>query len=352
MRHLGDTAGVVGDGAVCVNGDRDAGGGQHAHCGQCDAVQTAGFIGQEDAQCDEQDGDPGALHTNGYTTDDGGSGTGLGLLGDLLDEAVVAGSVDLGNFADDQTDNQTGDDGHCSRQVTEQDQAEHDGSDHYDQRGNIGTNGQCLLRIGAFLAAYEEGRDDRCDDAECGNDQRKCHTSAVDGTNHGYAKSESRDKSANIGLKQVSTHTGYVTHVVADVVCDNSRVSRVILGNAGFHFAHEVGTDVSSLGIDTAADTGKQSNGRSTQGETEQNVVVSGEDVDQAAAEKAEADHTHAHDGTAGEGDAEGLVHTAVDGALCGTHIGFRSGIHSEGTCQDGAASADYKADCSAPVNE
>ena len=71
-----------------------------------------------------------------------------------------------------------------------------------------------------------------------------------------------------------------------------------------------------------------------------------------AKAEKAEADYTHAHDGTAGEGDAEGLVHTAVDGALCGAHIGFRSGIHSEETCQDGAASADYKADCSAPVNE
>ena len=46
----------------------------------------------------------------------------------------------------------------------------------------------------------------------------------------------------------------HVTDVVAHVVGDHGRVARVVLGNAGFHLAHQVGPDVGGLGVDPATD--------------------------------------------------------------------------------------------------
>ena len=38
----------------------------------------------------------------------------------------------------------------------------------------------------------------------------------------------------NVGVKEVSAHTCNIAHVIAYVICDDCRVSRVILGDAKF----------------------------------------------------------------------------------------------------------------------
>ena len=72
---------------------------------------------------------------------------------------------------------------------------------------------------------------------------------------------------ARVGLKQVSTHASNVTYVVAYIVGDCSRVAGVVFRNTSFNFSNQVSAYVSGLGVDTATNTGKQSNCRSTGGE-------------------------------------------------------------------------------------
>jgi hypothetical protein len=60
-----------------------------------------------------------------------------------------------------------------------------------------------------------------------------------------------------IGLEQIGRHAGAVAHVVAHVVGDDRRVAGVVFGNSGFHLAHQVGTDIRTLGEDAAAQRAK-----------------------------------------------------------------------------------------------
>src|SRR3546814_14834159 len=59
----------------------------------------------KDHRCGDRD------HAGGDATEDGGGGTGLGLLGDLLDRAVLVGGPDLGDLADGVADDETADHG-------------------------------------------------------------------------------------------------------------------------------------------------------------------------------------------------------------------------------------------------
>src|SRR5690606_4020433 len=58
----------------------------------------------------------------------------------------------------------------------------------------------------------------------------------------------------DVRLEDVRAEAGDVTDVVTDVVGDGGGVARVVLGDAGFDLADEVGADVSGLGVDAAAD--------------------------------------------------------------------------------------------------
>jgi hypothetical protein len=67
-----------------------------------------------------------------------------------------------------------------------------------------------------------------------------------------------RDDRADVRLEQVGAHARDVADVVADVVRDDGRVARVVLGDAGFDLADEVGADVGGLRVDAAADAREQ----------------------------------------------------------------------------------------------
>ena len=75
-----------------------------------------------------------------------------------------------------------------------------------------------------------------------------------------------------VGLEQVRRHAGAVADVVADVVGDHRRVARIVLGDAGFDLADEVGADVRALGEDAAAQTREDRDQRAAEGEADERV--------------------------------------------------------------------------------
>ena len=75
-----------------------------------------------------------------------------------------------------------------------------------------------------------------------------------------------------IGLEQVSRHARAVADVVADVVRDRGGIARIIFRNAGFDLADQIATDVSTLGEDAAAKTGKDRDQRGTEAERDDGI--------------------------------------------------------------------------------
>ena len=74
----------------------------------------------------------------------------------------------------------------------------------------------------------------------------------------GHGQCRGGHDGAGIGLVEVGAHAGHVTDIVAHIVGDDGRVARVILGDAGFNFADQVGADVGRFGEDAAAHTGEE----------------------------------------------------------------------------------------------
>ncbi len=85
------------------------------------------------------------------------------------------------------------------------------------------------------------------------------------------------DDRTDEGLEKVGAHAGDVTDVVTDVVCDDGRVTGVILGKTGLDLADEVGADVRGLGVDAAADTREERDRGGTHRETGDDVDGAGE---------------------------------------------------------------------------
>ena len=350
--HLRDAAGVVGDRTVSVNGDGDAGGGEHADCRESDTVKAGKLICKENAYADEDDGYPGGHHADCGAGDDGGSRARLGLLGDLLNELVIAGGIDLGYDTDNEADDEAGNDSNRGTVAAQHELAEDDGCDDDEKSGNVRAHLERLVGVCAFLAAHEEGCDNGSKNAACRDDQREDNGQIAELSDDDCAEGHCGDDSADIALKEVCAHARDVADVVADVICDNSGVAGVVLGDTGLDFSDEVCADVSGLGVNTAADTRKQSDRACAEGETEQNVGVIEDEEQNGCAEKTETDNAHAHDRAAGEGDRQSLVHAAFTCGVRGSDVGLGCNVHTDVACEDGKQSAEQEAQRGDPAAE
>ncbi len=189
----------------------------------------------------------------------------------------------------------------------------------------------------------------RIDDEVVGGD--------VDLRGHQAAEHHRRDHGHGVGLEEVRRHAGAVADVVADVVGDDRRVARIVLGDAGFHLADEVGADVGALGEDAAAQSREDRDQRSAEGQSHQRVqrrvLVAGElhhhHVVAGHAEQAQAHDQHAGDGAAAERDRKRGVQAVVRG-LRRARVGAHRDVHADvagGARQD---RADQEADRGVPV--
>ena len=108
-RHLGDAAGVVGDGAEGVQRHDHAGQRQHG-CGRDrDAEQAGEAEGDQDAGDDDHRGQGGRFHRDRQALDHVGAVTGDGRRRDRLHRAVVGAGVVFGDPDDQRGDDQADD---------------------------------------------------------------------------------------------------------------------------------------------------------------------------------------------------------------------------------------------------
>jgi hypothetical protein len=60
----------------------------------------------------------------------------------------------------------------------------------------------------------------------------------------------------------------HISDVVSDVVSNDGRVARVVLGDIFDHLAGEIGANIGSLSVDPTSDPPEERNRRTTQAET------------------------------------------------------------------------------------
>ena len=170
--HLGVAAGIVGDGAVGVGGERDSECGEHADRGESDAVEAVDRAlgetacegeGADDRADRGDDRDGGGKHAERKTVDNGGGGSHLRLGGEFLGGAVFVGGVILGAVADDDAGEKSGDD-RAEDAPAEEPGENEDGAGDEDQDGTAPgaqtERAKQRAHARAFLAADRENADE------------------------------------------------------------------------------------------------------------------------------------------------------------------------------------------------
>ena len=131
------------------------------------------------------------------------------------------------------------------------------------RRDNGGGNRAAIegvLRIRFFVFATNDERAEKAhDDANTCDDKRQSDSAQLTLFRRPKRGAENgrTDNRTDIRFEQVGAHTGDVADVVADVIGDNSRVTRIVFGDSGFDFTDKVGADVGRFRIDTTANASK-----------------------------------------------------------------------------------------------
>jgi hypothetical protein len=267
--HLGDTAGVVGDRPVGVERDDDAGHGKHRRRGDGDAVQTGKRIRQENRDAHRQHRPGGCAHGYAQAGDDVGAVTSGRGFRDVAHRIVLRAGVVLGDPHQEPGKHKA--DNRSAVQVPDRDQlaaaGDIEGDDfenvpHHDLGDRI-EGDQCKAPgpdepsvqsrhyvLVARLGFHEPHSDDRGDDGEAAYHQRIDHRRRARGLHHQRAEDHRGNDGHRISLEQVRGHAGAVADVVAHVVGDHRGIARIVLGNARFDLAHQIGADVRTLGED------------------------------------------------------------------------------------------------------
>ncbi len=170
------------------------------------------------------------------------------------------------------------------------------------------------------------------------------------------------DHGDGVGLEEVGRHAGAIADIVADVVGDGRRVAGIVLGNAGFDLADEIGADIGTLGEDTAAETREDRDQRGAETEGDEGVddlAAVGrrahphrKDVEvDGNAEQGETGDQHAGDGAGLERDIE-AAGERQRGALRGPHVGAHRDVHADEPGDAGEERADEEADRDGPGQE
>ncbi len=142
------------------------------------------------------------------------------------------------------------------------------------------------MRIGIIAAAHKKCSNDGCDDSHGGNGKRIENTRAAEETGYGCAERKRGNKRAHVRFEKIRAHTGDVTDIISHIVRNNGGITRVILRNAGFDLADKICAHVCRLGVNTAADSCEKRDGGCTERKSEKYVIIAGEYINHAAAQK------------------------------------------------------------------
>ena len=182
------------------------------------------------------------------------------------------------------------------------------------------------------LAFHQIGADDGSHHANAANQQRVKDVLVMAGDER---QRHAQDQAGNDGdfvrLKNVGGHTGAVAHVIADKVGDDGRIARVVFGHIVLNLAHQVGTNVGRLGIDTAAHAHKQGDQCAAEAEPQQCIRrgLAEKHKDQRATQQAQTIGEHAGDRAGAIGNAEGVLKAGARGRSH-PHIPLNSHAHAQ----------------------
>ena len=163
----------------------------------------------------------------------------------------------------------------------------------------------------------------------------------------GGANSDRRDDRTDIRLEDVGPHPGNISDIVTDVVRNGRWVPWIVLRNACFDLAHQVGADVGRLGEDTASDPSKECDRARPHREAGDDLAEPNELAiyyrvsavyreQHADAEQAKRSHCKPHHCTAKEGDTKGLALAEIVRGSSSPSVGPSCGLHSEESCRHG----------------
>ncbi len=368
LGHLGDAAGVVRDRAERVERDDDAGHRQHGRGRDRDVVkagQAVAFRRQResppDTRADRKHRQRRCFHGDAEAGDDVGRVAGQRGVRDRLDRLELGARVVLGD--DDHRGRQAEADQrrvidahcgtalphHCVGNEIEGDCREYACDDH--------AAVQRAHDLAALRGLDEERADDRGDDRNRAEHQRVDHRLGTVIHSDQATEQHRRDDGHGIGLEQVGGHAGAVADVVADVIRDHARVARIVFRDAGLDLADQVGTDVSTLGEDTAAESCEDRNQRTAECETHERVHgiiragahASEDHIVARNAEQAETDHEQAGDSATPERDVQCGI-DALGCGLGGAHVGPHRDVHADVAGQSREHRADHEADGRRPA--
>mmetsp|Transcript_1898 Transcript_1898/g.4628 ORF Transcript_1898/g.4628 Transcript_1898/m.4628 type:complete len:999 (+) Transcript_1898:220-3216(+) len=276
LSHLGDATGVVGDGAVDVNGEAGGQGGEHAEGGEGDAVHAAHLDAGEHDEGDDDDGEDHTLVPKGKAVDDVGGGARLGGEGHVAHGRVGVRGVELRDEANEATAPEARHNSHVAhkggdaRGGTKVDgggegpvgKGEED--DRHADRGEEELHLEDVLDIlllldGVHVSGHKRHAEAH-EDAK-GRDVEGEHEGAPAGLGDGGGRGADEHGGArrlSEGAEEIRPHASNVTDIVPDIVGDARGVERRVLVQllAVTHtddLAREVSSHVGRLGEDPAA---------------------------------------------------------------------------------------------------
>ena len=319
-RHHSDSSRVIRDRSECIEGDDDSGHGEHRHDGNGNAVEAGEVVAKENGDPDEADGESRGVGADGQACDDVRGVSGLRGFRDIPNGRIVGGCVVVRDQQDDERHKESDERGEVDAEsggdlavVAETVWKKDLGEGPKGGGRGEGTEEDAEAEEAGGIATSEI----HCEDAKDGreNGDSAYDEGVTEGGGFGFAiatedgevgDENTPDQADGVSFKDICGHSGTVSHVVSDVVGDGSGIAGVIFFEFRFDFAHEVGSDVGSFGVDAASETCKHADEGSTEGEAGETVdggaeaeIFAGNHIEGSDREKGQSDDEQAGDGSA-----------------------------------------------------
>ena len=354
--HFGDAAGVVGHRAVGVERHHHAGERQHGRRRDGEAEQARRGEGDDDTGGNHHDRQRAGFHRHGQALNDVGGVTRLRRARDAAHGAERGRSVVFGDPHQQAGHRQPDENADVERAAGNRALARHihgvetdpcaddDGDEHGGQhRRPHKPLVERRHNVAPAAEADQQGAGDGSENAGAADDERELHHRRLLFAGEEDAREQHRRHHGyGIGFEQVGRHARAIAHIVADIVGDHRGVARVVLGDAGFDLADQVGADIGALGENAAAEPREDGDQRRAEGKRDERLQhaaqglrrVDAEErnhrrVVAGNAEQAEADHQQAGDCARPEGDGQ-RRREAPARRLRGAQVGAHGHVHAD----------------------
>mmetsp|Transcript_7661 Transcript_7661/g.28706 ORF Transcript_7661/g.28706 Transcript_7661/m.28706 type:complete len:524 (-) Transcript_7661:804-2375(-) len=188
-----------------------------------------------------------------------------------------------------------------------------------------------------YSGTYEKGSNNGAQNTSSSQVEWKSYSTCLE---HFATQGGSSNYTSHIRLEQVTSHTSNISHIVTNIVGNNSRVSWIIFRNSSLNFSHQISAYISCFGKDTTSYTSKQGNGRSSETESTQCLYIAENEVKDSQYTQSESNNGHSHNGTSVESYMECVFETTNTSCMSSTHIGTSCNGHSD-------YSSSCRSDCS-----